>query len=118
MNCYICYRETGTAFRPALGICHLCGAGCCEHHLIGIVSTPVVGMAGMIPQKRQLRCSQCHEEIISGPRPHAPIRTGQERSPWSMACWLQQLTRQRQPVLPSAEEAVTLVERFLKLDRK
>jgi hypothetical protein len=119
MNCYLCYQETGTAFRPALGVCHLCGAGCCEHHLIGVISTPVAGMAGMNPPKRQLRCSQCHEELISHPRHfHTTTRAGRKRSPRSMSYWLQQLTHQKQPALPSEEEAVTLVERFLKHERK
>lgn len=118
MNCYLCFLHTGQSTREALGICQLCGAGCCEHHLLTIISNPVVGMAGMPLQRRQMRCSLCQEEIIARSRPHAPPVSRKEHADQSPTVWWRWLSRRRQSALPESEEAIALVERFLKHDRK
>lgn len=118
MKCYLCFLQTGQVTREALGICQICGAGCCEHHLITIISDPVVGMAGMTQKIRQLRCSLCHEGIVSRFQPPAAIGHRKEHSGQSPTFWWKWLSRRRQRVLPSAEEAIALAEQFLKHDRK
>jgi hypothetical protein len=119
MNCYLCFLQTGQVTRGALGICQICGAGCCERHLLLVISDPVVGMAGMTQKIRQMRCSLCHEGIVSRFQPPATIRQRKEHANQSpTVCWWKWLSRRRQRALPEPEEAIALVEQFLKHDRK
>ncbi len=114
MNCYLCSLERGTISQPALGLCHTCGAGMCEYHLISVTLKPVAGMAGMVLPARRLLCSHCHEGTISGFHSPGLHHQRKEQSRWSASIWWKWFIHSRRHALLKPEEAVTLAEHFLK----
>ncbi|MBE3559971.1 MAG: DUF2180 family protein [Ktedonobacteraceae bacterium] len=108
MNCYLCYLETGYTSRTALACCHTCGAGMCEQHLIAVITQRMSGMAGPGMQGRRLLCTRCYADATPEARP-STVRRQRPQRPW----W-QRFRQPKQPILPQPEEAVALVERFLK----
>lgn len=110
MNCYLCYKEAGNATNPALGFCQRCGAGICERHLVLVTSQPAGGMNGLTPRMRSLQCVHCLE--IGKPARHASHRFPQSQEPFlrKVRTWWRNATRP----LPEPQEAVAMVERYLK----
>ena len=116
MNCYLCFLETHNPSRPAFGICHTCGVGICECHLIVVTVQSISGMATQILPSRRLYCSHCHKEepISRDPSPTIPRTPQEQRSRSSWRGWWQRLNGKREYALPEPEEAITLVEQYLK----
>ncbi len=115
MNCYLCWRETDSVSQAALGICHECGAGICAYHQVTIVSKPVVGMATRLTPLRRLLCSLCYETQSSPPSAR-PLRQAKPAGQPLFARW-KRFWHPHHDDLPRPEEAVTLVERWLKRQR-
>ncbi len=112
MNCYLCSLQRENAPHPALGICHTCGAGICEQHLVQVVSRPVVGMASSSHTRRHLLCSQCMKDVNTPLRPAALPREAHECSRAPRPFWKRWLRPRTSSALPQPEEAVAFVERF------
>jgi len=125
MNCYLCLIEPGSATRSAVAICQHCGAGMCEIHLVASQRQPFVsqaGMAGAFPT-RGLMCSQCYGCAFPSSRLHKPIQPEKrqdEKEKGSRGRWWRWLRRHHSTQsleLPRSEEAVALVEDYLKRQR-
>lgn len=125
MNCYLCFRETGSATHPAVAICQHCGVGMCEFHLVaplGWQHVSPVGMAGAFSVRR-LMCSHCYGVAFLPSRTHKPAQPkkgqgGKERGSsgqWWKWLWKQRPSRSSE--LPQSEEAVAFVENYLKRQR-
>ncbi len=111
MHCYLCFTETGNVSRPAMGLCSACGTGICERHLIVIASKPVVGMVSQIA-RRHIYCASCYGQQAS---PYSnPPRSRQmaKASPW--ATWWKRIQGKQEYALMEPEEALRLVEEYLK----
>ena|SRR5713101_7584467 len=114
MNCYVCRVETGCESHPALAICQRCGAGICGAHLVELTVTPAVGLAG--DSRSILVCCRCsppplHREKGAERRQHVKERDEQSKTPGRN--WWHRLWQGRPSALPTPEEAVAAVERFL-----
>jgi hypothetical protein len=87
MNCYDCTTQDHLA-RPAVGICHDCGAAVCEHHAVVRAHhlTRTMTMLREVPVEpaaRTLRCTTCDAAYAAG-HDHEPAlahrRRGRTRS--------------------------------------
>ena len=113
MNCYLCRIETGHLPCPALGICHTCGCGICEQHLVLLIARPVSGMATLAVPRRQLLCVHCYETISGRCPTPAPQKPQRQHKP-SSSRWWKWFKPRETGALPEPEEAIVLVERYLK----
>ena len=116
MNCYVCLRETGSTSRPACALCHSCGGGICEQHVIELMMQPVVGLVGDARAfgKHKLICSRCYTATISPPRPPGSQKQSRQRALFSKPPWWSRLWWHRRASLQEPEEIIAAVERFLK----
>jgi len=125
MNCYLCIIQSGSATRPAVAICQHCGVGMCEFHLVAPQGGQLVspgGMAGAFSMRR-LMCSHCYNVAFPPSRTHKPAQpekgqSGKERrssGQWWRWLWKQRPSRFSE--LPQSEEAIALVENYLKRQR-
>jgi hypothetical protein len=78
VNCYDCVTQDHLA-RPAIGVCHDCGAATCEthaitraHHLTRI--TTILREETVEPPARMLRCTTC-DNAYAALHHHAPPLT-------------------------------------------
>jgi hypothetical protein len=116
MNCYLCQVETGNTPRPAVAVCQTCGAAICQEHLIEMRTVQTPGMASYGGTKVGMICCRCYAAAAAPrrPRERRPVKARYE---WKGAWWWGWLRRQLVPHLPSPEEAVETVERFLSHER-
>jgi hypothetical protein len=125
MNCYLCLLESGSAAHPAVAVCQCCGAAMCETHLVDPQKGSFVSPGGMsgFYSMRRLICSLCYDAAFPSKRPHRPAQPekdqdGEEggwRGRWWR--WLRGHRPSRSSALPPSQEAITLVEDFLKRQR-
>lgn len=69
MNCYDCAIEDHIP-RRAIGLCHDCGAGICEHHTIVRAHhhtriTTIMREEPVEPPARTLRCTTCDSAYVA-----------------------------------------------------
>jgi hypothetical protein len=89
MNCYDCATQDHLA-RPAVGVCHDCGAAVCDHHAVTrshhLTRTELVNRVVVVePAARMLRCTTCDAAYAAAHRPAAraeprPARTRRRAS--------------------------------------
>jgi hypothetical protein len=114
MNCYLCLIET-RCDQPAHGLCQHCGAGMCGQHLQELRIQPLVGLAGTLypTVKYSLICQRCYLAMTTSAQPTQRPQK-QKKAPQGSR-WKRFWQR---PVsvstLPTEEDAVAIVERFLK----
>lgn len=116
MNCYLCLRESHHGAQPAYACCQRCGAGMCASHLVELSKLPVVGPGGNGQPCVSLICCRCYQ-LASGitrlsAHPQQKKSVGATR--WWHRFWSRHV---RRPQLSKPEEAVILVEHFLKEQR-
>ena len=119
MNCYQCQKEMNCEGRSVCAVCQHCGAAMCDRHLV--TTQPIVGMAS--GGSHALICTQCHG--LSAPFSKASS-TQQHQQPASTPQWLRTrlfcgiwwFRKNKDVTLPEPEQAVALVEQFLKRQLK
>jgi hypothetical protein len=114
MHCYVCLLEKGCDLYPALAICQRCGAGMCKMHLFEMITTSVVGMGGS--PKNVLICSRCFASAENQTRNITKGRvSGRNNKPHKTLGqgWWSRLWRRRTEELPTPDEAIASVERYL-----
>jgi hypothetical protein len=109
MYCYVCFIETGCDSSPALAICQRCGAGICRAHLVESTMAPVVGPGG--ETRSILICRRCVN--LSMTRLYGSEKQSGEQSSTSRRGWWRWFRQRPSVELPTPEEAVESVERFL-----
>jgi hypothetical protein len=123
MNCYLCLVETGCRNQPAYVLCRKCLAGICQEHLVEIGRTPATGLA-VYPAEPHFMCLRCynrsHNLTCASSSQGCQERQGQRPTIswhgfWQQFWWW--CCPQRQPVLPTPQEALETVEHYLRQQR-
>jgi hypothetical protein len=115
MNCYHCLVSPENHVSTAVAVCQRCGSGICTHHLMTLAGSNSAGMSGATTPS--IVCSRCFHLLCPSARTQKQARTPKKRS------WLQHLTTRgkqqdlKEQILPQPDEAVALIERFLKQQR-
>jgi hypothetical protein len=115
MNCYHCLASSENRVSVAVAVCQRCGSGICPHHLMTLAGSTSVGMSGATTPS--IVCSRCFRLLYPSDQRQNQARAHKKKS------WIWHVTMRgkqqdlNEQILPQPEEAVALIERFLKQQR-